>query len=356
MISRLFKSWHTIDPGLFLPTAGLLLIGLLVIDSLSLSDTFAFHPRDSTLVWGHLVRTGIALLLMIGVMSVPLERIQRVGLMLCLVVLGVPIMAEFNAFYWIGIAVWRPTWLYFDLPLIGERSIEWLYWVQLAIPLALAAWMARAGEERWPVAVVTAVALLVPVFLDGMEFPYRLGLVLISVVLMLAVARWWRSLLLLVVLGIPTLLFALVEHYSQPPIGFGIDPWWVREDLFDAMSPLGRSLEAIASAGLHGRGWGQGLVSHCLDNLHRPVLGYDRAATMGFTVFTEEFGVVGAVVLITLVLALSLRGLQIAARAQGFARFAALGLSLMLFGSAFLHIASVTHLLDAHALGDHWGP
>ncbi|NCA72813.1 MAG: hypothetical protein EOM91_22715 [Sphingobacteriia bacterium] len=109
MISRLSKSWHTIDLGLFLPTVGLLLIGLLVIGSLSLSDPKPVDLRDSTLVWGHVVRTGVALLLMVGVMSFPLERIQRLGLMLCLVVLGVPIMAELNAFSWIGIAVWRPT-------------------------------------------------------------------------------------------------------------------------------------------------------------------------------------------------------------------------------------------------------
>ncbi|MBK1645106.1 hypothetical protein CKO25_10675 [Thiocapsa imhoffii] len=48
--------------------------------------------------------------------------------------------------------------------------------------------------------------------------------------------------------------------------------------------------------------------------------------------------------------------MQIAARAQGFARFAAVGLSVTLFGAAFLHIASVTHLLDASVLGGHWSP
>ncbi len=97
-------------------------------------------------------------------------------------------------------------------------------------------------------------------------------------------------------------------------------------------------------------------MSHCVDSRHFPELGFDRAVTMGFTVYTEEFGVVGAVVLIALVLALSLRGLQIAARAQGFARFAALGLSLMLFGSAFLHIASLTHLLDESVFGSPLSP
>lgn len=119
--------------------------------------------------------------------------------------------------------------------------------------------------------------------------------------------------MLLVVLGIPTVLVALVEYYSPSPIAFGTNLWWIRKDLYDAISPLGGSLEAIASAGLHGRGWGQGLVSHFLDSLHQPVLGFDRAASMAFTVFTEELDVVGAVVLIVLVLALSLRGLQIAA-------------------------------------------
>jgi rod shape determining protein RodA len=355
MRSRLSSFRHSIDLGLFLPTAGLLLIGLMVVGSLRLSDLDPVDAWKSTLVWGHLVRTAIALVLMVGVMSVPLERIQRVGLLLCLFVLGVPIIYEFNAFYWIGMAVWRPTWLYVDLPLFGGRSVNWLHWVLLAIPLALASWMAWVERERWPIALVTAVGLLVPVFLILAEHPFRGGWILLVALSMLAVARWRRS-LLLVVLGVPTVVVALVVSSSPSPLGLGTDLSWIREDLYDVTSPLGRSLEAIASAGLLGKGWGQGPVSHCLDSLHYQALGSDRAASMAFTVFTEEFGVLGAVVLIGLVLALSLRGLQIAARAQGFARFAAVGLSLMLFGSAFLHIASVTHLLDASVLGGYWSP
>ncbi|MBK1646933.1 hypothetical protein CKO25_20380 [Thiocapsa imhoffii] len=350
MRSRLSSLRHRIDLGLFLPTAGLLLIGLLVVSSQGLSDLKPLDARHSTLVCGHLARTVIALVLMVAVMSVPLERIQRAGLMLYLMVLGLLFTAYFNAFSRFGLALIEPTWIQFEFPLIGERSIEWLHWVQLAIPLALASWMARAGEERWLVAVVTAVALLVPVFLVGVAFPYRFGWVLLSVVLMLAVARWWRS-LLLVVLGLPVTLMAVIAtmvvriNRRSSFLEYGDS----------ASSMLGRSLEAIASAGLLGRGWGEGPVSHCLDVNYHPVLGLDRAASTAFTVFTEEFGVVGAVVLIGLVLALSLRGLQIAARAQGFARFAAVGLSVTLFGAAFLHIASVTHLLDANVLGD-WIP
>jgi cell division protein FtsW (lipid II flippase) len=190
MRSRLSSFRHSIDLGLFLPTAGLLLIGLMVVGSLRLSDPNPVDAWKSTLVWGHLVRTAIALVLMVGVMSVPLERIQRVGLLLCLFVLGIPIIYEFNAFYWIGIAVWRPTWLYVDLPLFGGRSVNWLHWVLLAIPLALASWMAWVERERWPIALVTAVGLLVPVFLILAEHPFRGGWILLVALAMLAVARW----------------------------------------------------------------------------------------------------------------------------------------------------------------------
>lgn len=324
IISRLSTIRQTIDLGLFLPTAGLLLIGLLVTGALSLSDPIALYAEDSTLAWGHVLRAAFALLLMVAVMSIPPERIERAGLVLYLLALAVLITAYFDAFHRFGFGVIHRPWISFDLPLIGERSIEWLSWVQLAIPLALASWMARAGEERWPVAVVTAVPLLVPVFLDGLQFPYRFGWVLISVLLMLAVARWWRS-LLLVVLGLPVVLWAVV---ATMVVMIDRRNFYVPDRIDNAWTPLGRSLEAIGSAGLLGSGWGQGLVSHCVDSRHFPVLGFDRAATMGFTVFTEEFGVVGAVVLI----------------------------ALMLFGSSFLHIASLTRLLDANALGGPFSP
>ena len=188
MRSRLSSFRHGIDPGLCLPTTGLLLIGMMVVGSLRLSDPDPVDAWKSTLVWGHLVRTVIALVLMLGVMSVPLERIQPLGLFLCLLVLGVPIISEFNAFYWIGIAVWRPTWLYFDLPLFGGRSVNWLYWVLLAIPLALASCMAWVERERWPIALVTAVGLLVPVFLIPANHSFRGGWILLVVLAALAVA------------------------------------------------------------------------------------------------------------------------------------------------------------------------
>ncbi|TVQ85119.1 MAG: hypothetical protein EA400_16480 [Chromatiaceae bacterium] len=89
MMSRLATVRHTIDLGLFLPTARLLLIGVLLTGSLSLSDPIAFSAEDSTLAWSHVLRAAVGLLLMVGVMLVPPERIQRAGLVLYLLALAV---------------------------------------------------------------------------------------------------------------------------------------------------------------------------------------------------------------------------------------------------------------------------
>jgi len=104
-----------------------------------------------------------------------------------------------------------------------------------------------------------------------------------------------------------------------------------------------QSLIAIGSGGLLGRGYGQSVQK--FNYLPEAV---DDAI---FAVYAEEFGFVGAIVLILLFLAFASRGFMIAAEASNaFGTFAAAGLTLVITISAFLNIGAMLSLFPLTGL------
>jgi cell division protein FtsW len=104
-----------------------------------------------------------------------------------------------------------------------------------------------------------------------------------------------------------------------------------------------QSLIAIGSGGLLGRGYGQSVQK--FNYLPEAV---DDAI---FAVYAEEFGLVGAVILILLFLAFASRGFMIAAEAaNAFGTFAAAGLTLIITISAFLNIGAMLSIFPLTGL------
>jgi cell division protein FtsW len=104
-----------------------------------------------------------------------------------------------------------------------------------------------------------------------------------------------------------------------------------------------QSLIAVGSGGLLGRGYGQSVQK--FNYLPEAV---DDAI---FAVYAEEFGFVGAVLLVVLFLAFAARGLMIAAEASNaFGTFAATGLTLIITISAFLNIGAMLSIFPLTGL------
>jgi len=116
--------------------------------------------------------------------------------------------------------------------------------------------------------------------------------------------------------------------------------------LFDPGSdPLGsgyhiiQSTIAIGSGGIYGKGWLNGTQSQ-LDFIP------ERTTDFIFAVFAEEFGMMGAIVLLALYAFIIIRGLYIAAKAKdSFGRLLAGSLSMTFFVYLFVNVGMVSGIL-----------
>ncbi|MBE9567564.1 MAG: rod shape-determining protein RodA [Proteobacteria bacterium] len=100
-----------------------------------------------------------------------------------------------------------------------------------------------------------------------------------------------------------------------------------------------QSMIAIGSGGIYGKGWFNGTQSQ-LDFIP------ERTTDFIFAVFAEEFGIMGAIVLLFLYLFIVIRGLYIAANAQdSFGRLLAGSLSLTFFVYLFVNVGMVSGIL-----------
>ena len=96
---------------------------------------------------------------------------------------------------------------------------------------------------------------------------------------------------------------------------------------------------AVGSGGLEGKGWLNGTQTH-LEFIP------ERHTDFIFAVFSEEFGLIGATLLVVLYAALIARGLMIAANAPTpFSRLLAGGVTLIFFTYAFVNMGMVSGIL-----------
>ncbi|NOQ88367.1 MAG: rod shape-determining protein RodA, partial [Gammaproteobacteria bacterium] len=100
-----------------------------------------------------------------------------------------------------------------------------------------------------------------------------------------------------------------------------------------------QSMIAIGSGGIYGKGWLNGTQSQ-LDFIP------ERTTDFIFAVFAEEFGIMGAIVLLSLYAFIIIRGLYIAATAQdSFGRLLAGSLSMTFFVYLFVNVGMVSGVL-----------
>src|SRR5690242_20949689 len=148
----------------------------------------------------------------------------------------------------------------------------------------------------------------------------------------------WKVLAWLAGLGIAALfpLWGLLHDYQRKRVLTLLDP---------TTDPLGAGYHiiqptiAVGSGGLWGKGWLNGTQAH-LEFIP------ERHTDFIFAVFSEEFGLIGNIVLLVLYALLVARGLVIAANAATvFARLLAGAIALMFFTYAFVNMGMVSGIL-----------
>ena len=226
--------------------------------------------------------------------------------------------------------------------------------MKIAMPLMLAWYYhRREGVIRWYDYLVGLILLAVPVGLIAKQPDLGTALLVLAgglfVIYFAGLSfKLILPLLLALVIGV-TSLVALEDKICQPEV-----QWVLLHDyqkhrvctLLDPSSdPLGKGFHtiqaviAIGSGGALGKGWLKGTQAHLefIPEKHTDFI---------FAVYSEEFGLVGGLVLLLLYLLLIARGLYIAANgATLFGRLLAGALTLTFFMYAFVNIGMVSGIL-----------
>ncbi len=249
--------------------------------------------------------------------------------------------------YTVGVALLVAVFLF---GVIKKGARRWLHIgfdiqpseiMKIAMPLMLAWYFQqRSGMLRWHSFLLAAVLLMVPVGLIMKQPDLGTALMVLSAgfyVIFLA-GLSWKALISLVVAGAASLPIAwsVMHDYQRERVMTLIDP---------TSDPLGKGFHiiqstiAIGSGGLMGKGYHKGTQAY-LEFIP------ERTTDFIFSVFAEEYGLIGILVLLFLYLLLIGRGLMIAANAPTlFTRLLAGAITMIFFTYAFVNMGMVSGIL-----------
>jgi rod shape determining protein RodA len=213
--------------------------------------------------------------------------------------------------------------------------------LKIATPLMLAWYFqARAGFMRWQNFIVAAVLLLIPFGLIVRQPDLGTALLVGTAgfwVIFLA-GLSWKALAGLLTAGCAALpvAWSMLHDYQRERVMTLIDP---------TSDPLGKGFHiiqstiAIGSGGISGKGYLKGTQAY-LEFIP------ERTTDFIFSVYSEEFGLVGNLILLFLYLLLIGRSMMIAANAPNlFTRLLAGSIAMMFFVYAFVNMGMVSGIL-----------
>ena len=224
---------------------------------------------------------------------------------------------------------------------LGVTSIQPSEIMKIAMPLMLA-WYFHKYEAmlRLRDFVVAGALLAIPTLLIARQPDLGTALLVAAsgfYVIFLA-GLSWKIIIGMTVAGFASmpLLWSLLHDYQRRRILTLFDP---SSDPLGAGYHIIQSTIAVGSGGFIGKGWLKGTQTH-LEFIP------ERSTDFIFAVFSEEFGLLGNIVLLMLYLALIARGLMIAANAPTFfARLISGAITLTFFTYAFVNMGMVSGIL-----------
>ncbi len=313
-----------LDPVLLAALGVLSLVGLATLYSAA-SD----HPGR----FGEQLRNyGLAAVVMMALAGLSPRMLKRlalpvyvIGLVLLVAVLVVGVQVK-GAQRWLDLGVMR----------IQPAEI-----MKLGVPLMLAWYFdRREGVARRADFAVAALLVLLPVALIVRQPDLGTALLVLAAgffVIFFAGLPWiWLAAMAGAAPALLAAAWLLMHDYQRNRILTLVDPM---------SDPLGKGFHtlqamiAIGSGGAFGKGWMQGTQTH-LEFIP------ERTSDFIFAVYSEEFGLVGNLVLLILFLVLVARALAIAHQAATpFTRLLAGAIAMILFTFAFVNMAMVSGIL-----------
>jgi len=318
---------------------------MMAIFVLSLFAVYSASHDDPDRFINHLRNLAMSLTLMCVLSQIPSVQLQRAAIPLYITSLLLLVAVQFFGETSKGATRWLN---------IGITRIQPSEIMKIAMPMMLAWFIHRKeGLEGWRNWLAACLMLVVPT-LFILKQPDLGTAVLVAAsgtfVLYFAGISWrlllWVS---LAVLMLVILLITLGDAACAPDISWPGLREYQRQRICTLLNPmqdpLGKgfhilqSMIAVGSGGLVGKGWLQGTQTQ-LEFIP------ERATDFIFAGYAEEFGFIGATLVVILYLGVVLRGLWIAIGAPTiFSRLLSGSLSLMIFTYAFVNLGMVTGIL-----------
>ena len=279
-----------------------LLAGLLLLAGFGLIVLYSASGENLAQVERQALRIVLALAIMLAIAQVDPATLRRWSPWLY--VIGLVMLITVLVFGEVGKGAQR--WL--DLGIVRFQPSEM---VKLAVPLMIAWYLAEKRlPPSWQRLGMAAVMIAVPVLLIAKQPDLGTSLLVASagVFVLFLAGISWRLIGALIVAGAaaaPVVWYVMLEYQRQRVLTF-LDP---EKDPLGAGYHIIQSKIAIGSGGLYGKGWLNGTQSQ-LDFLP------ERHTDFIFAVLSEEFGLIGVLILLSLYLFIIARGLYIATRAQ----------------------------------------
>lgn len=333
-ISPIFRGLDWVLLFAFMALGGL---GLLIMYSSGYDNGTRFTEHGRNL----LISIGVILL----VAQIPLPWLMRLAL---------PAYA-FGIVLLLAVAVFGITrkgatrWLNLGVAVVQPSEI-----MKMAVPLMLAWWFQmREGQRNWFDFFAAFLILLLPFGLIVKQPDLGTALLVLTgglLVIYFAGLRW-RWIVPVFVLG--AIGVVIMVAFGDPLCADDVD-WYVLKEyqrqrvctlLFPSRDPLGKGFHiiqstiAIGSGGLLGKGFMQGTQTH-LEFIP------ERTTDFIFAAYSEEFGLIGNLVLMAVFLLLIWRALQVAHRAPTlFGRLVAAVVGMLFAVYAFVNMGMVSGLL-----------
>ncbi len=314
-------------PALDLPLLG----ALLLLATIGLTTLYSASNLDRHLVFNQGARFVLGGSLMLLIARVPPTVLRNWTPWLYIASVLLLIVVEI-----LGEGRGAHRWL--DLKIMRFQPSEL---VKLTLPM-MAAWYLHARElpPRWSALAALALLIGAPAWLIAREPDLGTALLVAAsgvFAVFLAGLAWWRIGLALAGLGaIAPLAWHFMHEYQRNRLRMFMDP---------ESDPLGngwhiiQSEIAVGSGGLFGKGWHHGTQSQ-LEFLP------EHTTDFIFAVFSEEWGLIGVVLLLALYIFIVGRGLWIASNARDtYSRLLAGSISMAFFVYVMVNGGMITGLL-----------
>ncbi|WP_018690961.1 rod shape-determining protein RodA [Algicola sagamiensis] len=310
-----------------------LMLALLSLMSISLVVVYSASGQDMGLMNRQAVRLGVALFVCFAVAQIPPLVYRRLSVPVYLI--SIMLLVAVLVVGHVGKGAQR--WL--DIGFIKFQPSEIL---KMVLPMTVAWYISRQPMPPRLIHIAAGFAItLVPTLLIFKQPDFGTSLLIASsgIFVLFLAGMSWRLIGFFGCLSIPLgaiLWFYLLRDYQKQRVLTFLNP---ESDPLGSGYHIIQSKIAIGSGGLEGKGWLMGTQSQ-LEFLP------ERHTDFIFSVFSEEFGLIGIGLLLAIYMFIIGRGLLIAARSQHpFTKLLAGSLTLTFFVYFFVNIGMVSGLL-----------